>query len=133
MARAVKINTTVANLGISASGQALFTVNDAGTLGTGFLGLTATNNTGQPYYIKLYWTKNQNLSFAQMTGAVTNAAATIIPDMTFQVPTTGLVLPASEWPVVNQGQLYLWAVSTAADATNTSLSAGGDSITVFID
>ena len=133
MARVTKINTTVANLGISASGQALFLVNDAGTLGTGFLGLTATNGTGAPYYVKLYWTKNQNISFAQMTGAVTNAAATIIPDMTFQVPTTGFTLPMGEWPVINQGQLYLWAVSSAADGTNTSLSAGGDVINVFID
>lgn len=133
MARVVKITTTTANLGISTGAPALFSVNDVGSLGTGFLGLTATNTTGQAYYIKFYWTKNVNLSYAQVTSLVTNAAATIVPDMTFQVPTTGLVYPWGGPVVVNQGQFYLVAVSTAADATNTSLSAGGDSINVFID
>jgi hypothetical protein len=132
MARISKANTTVANLGISASGQALFTVNDPGKLGTDFLGINATNSLGYPYYVKLYWTGNQNLSFAQMTSLITNAAATVVPDLTIQVPSTGL-FAISDWPVVKQGQLYFCAVSTAADATNTSLATGGDVINIFFD
>lgn len=132
MARFVKVNTTTANLGISAGAPALFLVNDIGKLGTDFLGLSATNGTGANYYVKFYWTGNTNLTFSQMTALVTNAAATIVPDITIQVPTGGLLAPL-DFPVQKLGQLYFVAVSTAADGTNTSLSAGGDAITVFID
>ena len=133
MARIYKVSTTLANLGISAA-PAIFVIGDTGALTTGFLGLTATNGTGQAYYIKLFWTGNNNLTFAQMKSMVTNAAATVVPSITVQVPTTGLPIPQmGNYAVVNQGQLYLWAVSTATDGTNTSLSAGGDAITVFID
>lgn len=129
MTRPVKINTTVANLGISAA-PAFFKVADVADL----MGLSATNGTGAPYYVKLYWTGQQNISYAQLSAVLTNAACTIVPTMVVEVPqTTGIVWGPNQWPIAQAGPLYLWAVSTAADATNTSLASGGDVITVFID
>ena len=131
MARPYKFNTTTANLGISAA-QPFYAVGSLGESGPGIVGLAATNSTGQAYYVKFWWTGQTNLSYAQISAVMTNAACTIVPSMTVEIPTTGLVA-SLHWPLMNQGQLYLWAVSTAADGTNTSLSAGGDVITVFVD
>jgi hypothetical protein len=132
MARPYKVATTISNMGIS-SNMPLFIVNDANKLGTDLLGLAATNSTGAAYYIKFYWSGQQNLTYSQLSAVMTNAACTVVPALTVEVPTTGLVWPAMVPPLGNQGQLYFWAVSTAADATNTSLASGGDAITVFID
>lgn len=98
-----------------------------------FMGLSATNGTGQAYYVKLFWTGNNNLSNAQVSSAMTQLGCTIIPTLTIEVPTTGLYVAPAQWPISYAGPLYCWAVSTADDATNTSLSAAGDAITVFID
>ena len=130
MSRLYKIATTTANLGISAA-AAWYQLPNPGN--TDFLGISATNSTGAPYYIKLYWTGNQNFSITQFSSVITNAACTIVPTLTIQVPTTGLYTIPAENPPTGAGQLYFWAVSTAADATNTSLSAGGDAIAVFYD
>lgn len=131
MARPYKVNTTIANMGISAV-MPVFPVGDSGALSPGIMGVVATNSTGQQYYLKFYWTGQTNLSFSALSAVMTNAACTVIPAMTVEVPTTGLCHTFTT-PIMNQGQLYLWAVSTVADATNTSLASGGDVITVFID
>ena len=131
MARIYKVSTTLANLGISAA-QSLFVINNPGN--TDFLGVCATNGLATaPYYVKFYWTGQTNLTYAQMSAAVTNAASTIVPALTIEVPIGGIYEPTNQWPVSGQGQLYFWATSTAQDGTNTSLVAGGDTITVFYD
>lgn len=132
MARLYKVTTSTATLGISAADPVLFTVNNRGN--TDFLGMVATNglNTAT-YYVKFYWTGQTNLSYAQMSNIVISAACTVVPQLTVQVPAGGLYEPTNHWPVGGQGQLYFWAVSSAADGTNSSLAVGGDTITVFYD
>ena len=129
MSRPIKFATTVANLGISGASQGLFLVGDH----CAFMGLAATNSTGAPYYVKLLWTGQVNLSYAQISAVITNAACTLVPSLTIEVPTIGFYAPPAQWPISEAGQLYMWATSTAADATNTSLASGGDALTVFID
>ena len=129
MSRPIKVATTLANLGISAASQGLYLIAQAAD----FMGISATNSTGAAYYVKLFWTGQTNLSYAQLSAVITNAACTLVPSLTIEVPTTGLFSPPSMFPVAQAGQLYMWVTSTAADATNTSLASSGDAITVFID
>jgi hypothetical protein len=94
---------------------------------TDFLGVHATNNTAAAYYIKLAW--------ASQPGQVLNptaTASTTVPAITIEVPTTGLNFH-NNFPVTNQGSLYMWVASTAPDATNTTLASSGDVITIIYD
>lgn len=98
-----------------------------------FVGIAATNTTGSPYYVKLFWTGQSNLSPANVSAALVSTACTLVPSITIEVPTNGLLSGPTHNSIVQAGNFYLWAVSTAADASNTSLASGGDAITVFID
>jgi len=118
MARYFHTSTTV-------SGPTAVQVNNYGN--TDFLGLHATNNTASAYYIKLAWQSQPNQVLFP-----TAAASTAVPAITIEVPITGLNFHGN-FPVTNQGSLYMWVASTAPDNTNTTLSAGGDVITVIYD
>jgi hypothetical protein len=123
MSRPIKVPTTAATVPVPALIAA----------SADFMGLSATNGTGQPYYVKLLWTGQSNITQAQISSAMTQLGCTIIPVLTIEVPTTGLYVGPQHYPISYAGPLYLWAVSSAIDATNTSLTAAVDEITVFID
>lgn len=99
------------------------TVNNPGN--TDFWGISATNAGAVPYYIKLAWQGQSNT-----VPAPTSTANTFVPAMVFEVPTIGLDFALME-PATNVGQLYFWYASTAADATNASVTSSGDVITIF--
>jgi hypothetical protein len=117
MARAYQTMTT----GVSV--PTVQTVNNFGN--TDFWGIAATNASGTPYYIKLAWNSQTNA-----VPSPASTANTVVPAMTFEVPTIGLDFALNE-PVTNMGQLYFWYASTPDRATNASVTTSGDAITVF--
>lgn len=87
------------------------------------LALSVASTEAAAWFVKFYWSRS------------TNAAPTVgttHPDLTVQIPTTGLVYFPS-FPLNNGGLVYWWASAAAGDLDATVLTAGGDIITITFD
>lgn len=129
MARAVKINTTTA----AVAAQLL-----AGGSASMFYGLTATGaGNAATYYIKFYWegtgTAMPTFAGASQPATTIPVAGTTVPQLTIQIPTTGVAPSSTVDPINNGGRIWYWITTGLADSSTTVLATGGDVVTVFID
>lgn len=90
----------------------------------GFSGAGASNAESATIYLKLWWQKNKT---------TVPVIGTTSPDLTIQIPSTGLV-PFTLIRSLNAGGSCYYAVTAnAADTDDTALTSGGDVITLFLE
>lgn len=102
-----------------------------------FLGIAATSAEAAAYYVKLWW-EGTGTAPPTVPGGAQPATSgptvgTTVPNITIQVPTTGLLLTTLAEPLNNGGRIWYWVTKNAADSDNTALVTGGDVITLIYD
>lgn len=89
----------------------------------GLLGGCASSVESTTIYLKLWW---------QHDNAAIPVIGTTPPDVTIQIPTTGLVPFTFNYSLQGGGACWYSATLLAADSDTTSVGAGGDVITLFL-
>lgn len=86
-------------------------------------GFTATSDTTNIYYLKIWWQGNTN-----NTPVLGNTA----PNVTFQIPASTGLTKVFYSPLSNAGPCFAAVTKNAGDTDQTALT-GGATVTIFIE
>lgn len=102
-----------------------------------FYGVSATSAEAANFYVKVWWegtgTAPPTVPGGAQPATTLPTAGTTVPNLVFQVPTTGLPLTVSSEGINNGGRIWYWIAAGAADSSTTALTAGGDNVTFIYD
>lgn len=102
-----------------------------------FLGIAATSAEAAAYFVKLWWEGTGTAPPTSAGGAqpatTGPVVGTTVPNITIQVPTTGLLTTLLGVPLNDGGRIWFWVTKLAADSDTTALVTGGDILTLIYD